>query len=256
MKKFIPLLAVTTFFACNSDSEIKKEEAPGSDTIVVTNKNSAVTFDEKLFKQLQLPLTLDTNFVINADTNDRIPFIQIRGLKSIYLENMISGSLSFDIDEFCRIDSLKENGAYKNYLSSLDIGMLKNSIAFKTGWIDLKNGTKLFLWGLNYDSFEACPFFSGKVIIGTFVSENKQNTSFVIAERSGGGDPPSMGNEDVTAKINTDGTIDILSIRINDDLDIPGEETITEKLVLKLEKDKITVVDSKKETKSTENTTP
>ncbi|MGZ4044114.1 MAG: hypothetical protein ACXVO9_12995, partial [Bacteroidia bacterium] len=160
--------------------------------------------------------------------------------------------LSYDINSFCEIDSLKQEGKYNSYLEKLDIGMTKVAISFKLGVIDLGNGAKLFLWGVHNSSFEACPFFAGTTIIGTFVNANKQNTHFVIGEISGGGDPPSMGNDQVTSKINTDGKVEIKRISVNDDLDIPGEETTIETIVLKLNADKIEILDSKKQVKNTE----
>jgi hypothetical protein len=251
--KLIPLFFVLIFFACcTPEKPSEKNPADVTDSILSEKGISGVTFDEKLFRKLKLPLVLDTTFVMKADTNERISFSQVRGLKTKFADHPALDLVSYPLNEFCRIDSLKENEVYADYVKGLDIGMTKNSIAFKVGWLEFDNGTKLFLWGLNYTSFEACPFFSGKVILGTFVNEKNENTTFVIAERSGGGDPPSMGNTDVTAKITADGVVDMESINITDDLDIPGEETTRESFSLKLEKDKVLVKSSTKKTTSTE----
>ncbi|MGZ3919895.1 MAG: hypothetical protein ACXVC7_06370 [Bacteroidia bacterium] len=251
MKKLIYILALAVLFGCNNESSEKDAEL-STDSTGIVNKSIAASFDDKEFKTIKLPIEIDTNFILEVDTNDRVPYQQVRQLGNNILQHEISSGLSYDINSFCEIDSLKQEGKYNSYLEKLDIGMTKVAISFKLGVIDLGNGAKLFLWGVHNSSFEACPFFAGTTIIGTFVNANKQNTHFVIGEISGGGDPPSMGNDQVTSKINTDGKVEIKRISVNDDLDIPGEETTIETIVLKLNADKIEILDSKKQVKNTE----
>ena len=101
-------------------------------------------------------------------------------------------------------------------------------------------------------SYEACPFFEGTTVIGTFVNDNRKNTHFVLACSRGGGDAPMTFHEEMDALIAPDGKINIKKISVSDDMDVPGNETTKQLLVLKLEKDKITIIDSKKEVKVTE----
>lgn len=251
MKKCICLVLVTFLLGCNSHDG-NRGDANSRDSLNNKNGNFEASFDDKLFKPLTLPLRIDTNFILEVDTNERIPYQQVRQLGTNFLKTEMSGSLAYDINTFCEIDSLKHVGAYEAYLEKLDIGMTKISISFKSGVIDLKNGAKLFIWGIHNSSYEACPYFAGTTIIGTFMNAEKKNTHFVIGEISGGGDPPATGNDEVTAKLDENGTITIKSVSVNDDLDIPGNEKTKQSLVLKLTKDKIEIVDSKKETKNTE----
>jgi hypothetical protein len=250
MKFYIFLIAIL-FVSCNSQDSDNKKQQVSTDSSFISTKTAA-TFDDKLFKLLSLPLSIDTTFIIKLDTNDRIPFEQLRALRAQFLDNELSNSIAYNINTFCEIDSLKQIGEYKKYVDSLTIGMTKISIGYKIGCIDFKNNSKLFIWGLTSSSYEACPFYNGTLVIGTFVNEARQNTHFLLGEISGFGDPPSMGNSELTAKINSDGKIEIKSILISDDLDVPGEETTKRTLILQLDKDKIQVLDTKKEVKNTE----
>jgi len=253
MKKFIYALISACLMSCSNNEE-KKETNKSTDTLAVENITIEAGFDPRLFKTLQLPLNIDTIFIMNVDTNDRIPYQQARQLGANFLKQESMQWVSNDINEFCLIDSLKQEDKYRDYIEKLEIGMTKKSIAYKVGLVNFTNGSKLFLWGIINSSYEACPFFSGTNIIGTFVNQHNQNTHFILAGRWGGGDPPAMMNKDITAKINADGKIEIENVTVNDDLDAPGVEITKENLILKAEKDSLRLVDFKKEVKSTEKT--
>ncbi|MBA3664908.1 MAG: hypothetical protein H0W61_11970 [Bacteroidetes bacterium] len=252
MKNWNYAALIILMAACSTGEKESKGEAVSADSNGITNKTVAGGFDENTFNVLQLPLVIDTNFILEVDTNQRIPYQQLRQLGANFLDTEISSGLVYDINSFCEIDSLKQAGAYAQYVSKLDIGMTKIAISFKLGRIDLKNGARLFLWGVHNSSYEACPFFGGTTIIGTYVNTNKQNTHFVIGEISAGGDPPSMGNDEVTAKINTNNEVVIRRVSVNDDLDIAGEQTTTLTLVLKLNGERIEKVSATKTEKNTE----
>jgi hypothetical protein len=207
-------------------------------------------FSENNFKKLQLPLKTDTVFVDKADTNSRLTYRDLRGAGAKLFTN---DDIKYGLGIFCHIDSLKEKKLYQAYVDSLDIGMTKNSIAFKVGSIALKNGSKLFLWGTESSSFEACPVFNEKNIIATYVNaKGEMIGTFLLAKRFSGADPPSTGSEDVMAEIDADGNISQTSISISDDLDIPGNEITTVISEIKLTDNKIEKKELKKEKNKTE----
>lgn len=255
MRKFILPVLIVILSACNRAEDRPGIKEDAADSTGIVNKSTSASFDETLFKEINLPLVIDTDFILEADTNDRIPYQQIRQLGTNFLNHDLSSGLSYDINTFCEIDSIKRAGLYNEYLEKLDIGMTKIAISFKIGVIKFRDGTRLFLWGVHNSSFEACPFFAGTTIVGTYLNPEKKNTHFVIGEVSGGGDPPAIGDDEVTSKINADGKIEIKGLSVNDDLDVPGDERTTQELTLQLQADSIKIIKSKKETKSTEAAT-
>jgi hypothetical protein len=82
------------------------------------------------------------------------------------------------LNSFRRLDSLKSAGKYENYISSLDIGMYKDITGILLKDISVSEAKILRVWGINYNSYEACPYFGGKVLfIGTI--ENNKTTAYV-----------------------------------------------------------------------------
>jgi hypothetical protein len=197
-----------------------------------------------------LPLKTDTTFVDKADTNSRLTYHDLREAGSKLFQN---GAIKYNLSIFCKIDSLKEKKLYQAYVDSLDIGMTKNSIAFKVGYLELKNGSRLFLWGTESSSYEACPVFSEKNVIATYVNaKGEMIETFLLAKRFSGADPPSTGSEDVMAEIDAEGNIKQTGISINDDLDVPGEETTIVNTEIKLSDTRTEKKEIKKDVKNTE----
>lgn len=253
MKRIFIFFSLITFVSCN-DSNITNINTPVNDSLAIIQKHSGANFDERAFKELHLPLTIDTTFIQQLDSSDRIPFEQIRSLNADYLQNELTSGINFSINKFCEIDSLKQIEEYQQYINALDIGMTKKSIAFKVGQIPLQNGAKLFLWGLVSESYEACPFFQGTEIIATYVDQNKKNTHFLIGEISSGGDPPMIGNSQITATINSNGKIEMRCIKTEDDIDVPGKNIKQIQLLIELDAIEIKILDSKESISETEKT--
>jgi hypothetical protein len=255
MKRIIPGFVLLLAIGCSQKSSEEKIDVKPVDSTGIVDKSVAASFDERTFKELNLPLIIDTNFIMEVDTNDRIPYQQVRQLGTNVLKNDVFGGITYDLNSFCEIDSLKQEDMYNAYLEKLDIGMTKIAISFKVGVIKYGNNSRLFIWGVHNSSYEACPFFGGTTLIGTFVNSKNQNVHFVIGELSAGGDPPSMGNDEVTARLEKDGTIKIHSLSVTDDLDVPGDDRTEQWITLKIENDEIKIVDSKKENKNTKPAT-
>jgi hypothetical protein len=220
MKKIILLNTLLFAFSCTNNSG--KEVIAGSDNMAAKSDTMGLSpgFSENDFKALQLPLLIDTNFVMNADTNDRLNYLM--HLRSVTAKG-VDSELEYHLRDLHMIDSLKLNDAYEEYVKKLDIGMIKNSIAFRIGYASIASG-KLFLWGIDYCSYEACPYFSGKLVIASILSSKGETKHFIVGKRGGAGDPPSTMHEDIVSKIEKDGTINTEIIKVNDDLDVPGEE--------------------------------
>ncbi|MEO6303140.1 MAG: hypothetical protein ABIP51_08195 [Bacteroidia bacterium] len=253
MKNYIYFFALVICISCSTEKSKENDQLTTMDTAIV--ENTIVTnfpFEEKDFKKLPLPFTMDTLFIQKVDSSNRITYQQVRSLGINFLKSELGDGLSYDLNTFCEIDSLKQVGKYKNYVEHLDIGMTKKCIAFKLGLLDMGNNNKLFIWGIEVSSYEACPYFSGTKIIATFVNGEKETTHFTIAEISGGGDPPSSGNDQITAIIEADGKIRVDQISIGDDSDVPGIDITNKTYQLKIDGNRIVVVDTKTEEKSKE----
>ena len=251
MKNYIYIFAILLLVSCSEKKEEQNVQTASADSLAVNNVETDFLFKEAEFKKLSLPFTMDTLFIQKVDTNNRITYQQVRALGINFLKSELGDGLSYDFNTFCEIDSLKQVGKYVDYVNHLDIGMTKRCIAYKLGFMDIGNN-KLFIWGIDASSYEACPYFSGTKIIATFLNGEKEVTHFTIAEISGGGDPPASGNDQITAVIYADGKITIDHLNVGDDSDLPGKDVSETIIDLKIEGNKVVVVDTKKEIKSKE----
>ncbi|MGZ6520129.1 MAG: hypothetical protein ACXVED_21355, partial [Bacteroidia bacterium] len=89
MKKLIYILALAVLFGCNNESSEKDAEL-STDSTGIVNKSIAASFDDKEFKTIKLPIEIDTNFILEVDTNDRVPYQQVRQLGNNILQHEIS----------------------------------------------------------------------------------------------------------------------------------------------------------------------
>jgi hypothetical protein len=220
LNKIFTLSTVLIAFSCTNNSGKEALVNNTADTLKTEMIPSVEGFNESHFKTLRLPLNIDTNFVMDADTNDRLNYLM--HLRSVMTKG-VESELEYHLKDLHMIDSLKLNDGYTEYVKKLDIGMIKNSIAFRIGHVSMAAG-KIFLWGIDYGSYEACPYFSGKLVIASVFSTKGEPKHFIVGKRGGAGDPPSTMHEDIVSTIENDGTITTKIITVGDDLDVPGEE--------------------------------
>jgi hypothetical protein len=67
--------------------------------------------------------------------------------------------------------------------------------------VNLNDSADLFLWVLDYSSYEACPYYSGTTIYGSLFVNRKFKNTAAIGDISGGGDPPVWGGTLITSNI-------------------------------------------------------
>lgn len=249
MKKLFLLASCFNLF-CSCGGSEKKEQKQEKERVEATEVNHV--FDTLGFRELPLPLAIDTSFVDKADSSLRLTYSHIRSMSNNFFENELCRGMAYDLNTFCEIDSLKKINKYKEYVERLDIGMTKNCIAYKIGYCNLPDSCKMYVWGMQTKSYEACPFYEGRFLIATLVNAKGEGKHALVAERSGGGDPPSMANTDMTSDISRDGNISVKRILVMDDLDTPGNVIATETVKLSTSGGNFSFSDYKKEEKNTE----
>lgn len=146
-------------------------------------------FTAEFKKELSAPLTIDSAFISNLDTLEAIDSNLLKELQKDSLNTDLAGDLRSSVAGCILIDGLKQSGRYQRYLDSLDIGMLKNAMAFSIGKLKM-NDRYLLLWGINESSFDACPLYSGTSIIASWPGNDGSFTHIVAAEMYDAADAP------------------------------------------------------------------
>lgn len=234
MKLLVPLSLVfgMIFFSCATETtnDSIQETSQITDTTVIVDsiidqiieievdpKRNVIDV-EKLFSKasenFELPLKIDSSFLEKYALQGEDSEYNLNGQEVKHLgfsfptEANISNSKSWQIKTFTEIDSLKKNGGYDDYLSALDIGQTKYSAANAFGKVNVNEQSIILLWSLDFSTYEACPYGYGTFIFGTVFTNNTATNTSLLAEKSGGGDPPAWGDDYTESELN-DSTIAI-----------------------------------------------
>lgn len=231
-------LLVLTCWSCANNTEENTSESEAvavsdtgvieKDTLNLVEEIPVIPLDPLLisnFKELELPYALDSGSIENLNTEKRISAQQV-DLLTQNITGALAWEMEYELNTFYKIDSLKQINKYEDYVSSLDIGQMKNSEAFALGFLDLGNNKQLFLWGLQYTTYEACPFMHGTTVYGSLFENGVQKSVRVFAEAMAGGDPPSMMSRVIELQINENGEAQIHQVEIQTELAEEGEDDV------------------------------
>lgn len=196
MKTLLTIIAIAIFLGCNNKKDNKTELTAG--TISEEIKIDSLVL-EKIFSDATLKL-------VNASE-----IIELT-------KNLPDTSLFAGLGEgFLRLDSIKMAGAYADYVSHLDIGMYKDIKAVVYKDLDLGKDNVLKIWGFDYQTYEACPFANGKVILVSSFKDGKNVSCMPFAYFHNWADAPfydsyktnsvldKMGNLTIIETVNSGG---------------------------------------------------
>lgn len=241
MKTFYFLALFTVCISCaekeNNSSQVvssdrQSEQYDSSevlrDTLALAVEEISFPVPEELdgdFKLISLPYSLDSSDLEALEIENRLTHEQVE-LLTRNLDSNFAWEMEYELNTYFKIDSLKRAGAYEDYLASLDIGQMKNSEAYPLGYVELAPNKKLFLWGLEYGTYEACPFMAGTTIYGSIFENGVQTSTRVYAESMAGGDPPSMMSKIIELNISEEGEALIHQLEIHTELADEGEDIV------------------------------
>lgn len=174
------------------------------------------------------PLVLDSALVVKTTESDSLSSADFRILSANYNKHELFDQQSWNMENFLKIDSIKIAGGYADYVASLDLGMTKDSKAYALFHMKPNDSTLLFFYGIDYGSYEACPWSRGTYVFMTVVYANTIGESICIALEDAGGDPPAYGSSSRSAELSKEGEIKIHDFNLSDeDMDAPEVQTKT-----------------------------
>ncbi|MEX1002454.1 MAG: hypothetical protein WDZ35_10110 [Crocinitomicaceae bacterium] len=183
---------VTTDVASDSSEVDTLTEMDDETTIDVT---ALMTKFNTVF---DLPLKIDSAFVTQFSSESAEDPYTLTGSEVAYLlrkmtTDQATSSADYMPKEFIKLDSIKKNGNYKEYQDNLDLGMTRYSHAKPVGKVIWDEQLTIYLWSLDYATYEACPYAAGTYVFGTVFYQGKARNTTLLGEDSGGGDPPVWG---------------------------------------------------------------
>ncbi|TNF47004.1 MAG: hypothetical protein EP305_09240 [Bacteroidetes bacterium] len=186
----IPLL-----LSCSSEKkEIKEGEKAENESIAYEPK-----FPDSLkklisnFNTSELPFRADSNLLEKLDAQ-KFVLLDNEQILSLYSNYVPSEKWnSYYVDEVIGMNLRKRNSTYESYLESLDLAMLKDANAYAIQ-LFAKEDIGLMLWGIEYSSYEACPFYAGWELYVSVIKEGKVDKCIKVGGIQSAGDPPAMSS--------------------------------------------------------------
>lgn len=244
MKKLFFYISIVAIFCSCGTGQQKDSKEIKNDSLAINSKE--LQRSARLFKETTLPLAIDTTFIFMIGRGDSLGSFEIKALAGNIFNHALSGGLEYELNTFCRIDSIKEAGKYQQYIDSLDIGMTKISTAHALNEFHLDNNTLVLVWGLYSSSYEACPSSESWTTYGTLVYKGEVKETFLLGECSFWADPPVASQRTVTSTITGSGLVTTDVYQVNDqDMDSAYVEITKEKYSFTI-KDGTICIDSEK----------
>lgn len=198
MKQFIIIiLAGFVLYGCGENT-MNEQQVYDEDKSIVNINQSALedapinlAFPEELssvkdsFNVLQLPLKIKEGEIGKLPIHGELTFKQLSFLSQNY--DTLKKYYQF-LDDTKEMYKRKMNGMYREYVDGLDLAELKDAVARPVGMINLDT-SYIFLWVIDYSSYEACPFYSGLELYASIVNLNGVNSYYLGIDESSG-DPP------------------------------------------------------------------
>ncbi len=220
MKNYIVILTILLVAACQEEQpkESEKEKEVEKDTVLVDTTAVADTLVipelseellsllEKKTKEYDLPFDLDSAGFskVMKEMESDLSTKEIKLLSKPLLDHEYTETVEWRTEHLLEMEERKRKGEYEEYVSSLDIGMLRDIVGSMGPILRIDEHSFMILWSIDYGSFEACPFYSGTLIMATLVYQNEMKNTVLIGEVSGGADAPVWGDTEIYSSITKD----------------------------------------------------
>lgn len=186
----------------------------------------------KTNQEFELPLLIDSTFIekyalTGEDAKYNLSSKEAKYLSFSFTEGDLVSGGGWRINTFIEIDSIKKAGKYEGYLNQLDLGQARYCIGHVIGKVAMNTQTTLLLWNLDYATYEACPYGYGTYVYGTIITNGVGSNTCLIAEKSGGGDPPSWGDTYMQSEL-TDSSLTTFCLDSWGEYGYDGEDDFTE----------------------------
>lgn len=236
MKKLVYLLPFAVVLtSCGGDATVNDtaSDSTKTDSTAVLNPNISIDLAGLLAKfpaSTALPFEQDSAYLVDQTMEDSF---KLTGDEAKYLSyNFVESDILFSgkttIDDVVFFDSLKLSGGYDGYVEVLDLGMMKDANAYAAERLKLDDSTELLMWYIDFGTYEACPYFSGKYLYASIFRNNQITSCIAIGEDSGGGDAPYW-SETTTLCAITSGKISATRVdRNGGETDEEGNDMVSE----------------------------
>ncbi|MDX2173187.1 MAG: hypothetical protein SFY56_08710 [Bacteroidota bacterium] len=152
----------------------------------------------------QLPMSISSENIDSLIPKVTLKTYEVRKLSNKFIKNNFSKKCQYSIEQFYKIDSIKENGDYKSWKHQTEIGEIINAEAYPIYKIKIDENNYLLFWMLQESTAEACPYSWLRSVFVTVIFNNKIKETILFAEHMGSGDAPVSYDKKITGSISKD----------------------------------------------------
>jgi hypothetical protein len=194
---FVGILIVL-YAGCTGEEKEKEVKSKIDSTDVDSVEMVEINEDVEYFMGLEgvafdFPVEVDSSFmtaVQETGAGMELNTERVKLLSANMADNVLNEETEWGLRNFYFIDSLKVNKKYKKYVDNIDIGMVKYAEAMYLGRADFDESNSMIVWMVSHSSYEACPYFSGIMIMGTMIRDGEIAGCSLLGEEMSGGDAP------------------------------------------------------------------
>lgn len=189
------LFTAWNFMSCDNKQENLTDVSISSKDSITYS--STVNEFLNAFPLMDADLKLDHLFFEDSTRNHTHSILSkalVQELAAELGEDEESKQQIYYINDYYKIQTMKDDRKYEEYVQSLDIGMTKDAQCYALGRLHYGDSIGILLWKINYSSYEACPMYAGNHILASLYYHGKLMKTHLVAQEEAGMDAP-MGYE-------------------------------------------------------------
>jgi hypothetical protein len=196
MKKYFYLAGLGLLLSsCGGESTPGGDsDSTKTDTVAALPANSAIdpALLAKFTVSTAIPFAQDSAYLASMILNDtnKLTADELRYLSYGFVDTEVSYEGLIPVEDALFFDSLKADGSYDGYIETADIGMMIRSEAHVAQKVKVDDSTDVLLWVVDFGTYEACPYASGKILYGSVLRNGVVTSTTILGEDSGGADAP------------------------------------------------------------------
>ncbi len=185
-------------------------------TIISCSQNQETTSEFSIFQE---DVSIDSTSLGKLLQDSTLQKLNPKELEILTTTMPDTNNFYWLIENYVYLDSIKKAGQYEAYLNKLDIGMIKEIVSKKFKTIVIGDSITLVFWGLDFSSYEACPFTEGKVLFLSTLKNGKNSFCLPVSYSQHWSDAPVYNSLEASFTLNKNGFLKIKEREVIGDLD-------------------------------------
>jgi hypothetical protein len=211
VKKFISSLSILLILisSCSSNKQSTDDlnQEIGLTSILYPNE---IRDSLAVFTKIKFDFIINEDFFTDSLKNNNKTILRVDIVK-LLSQNLSSDEASqtnsYYFNDYFLIEEAKKNKKYDAYVQNLDIGMMKEANCYALSRLEFGDSLALLVWKIEFNSYEACPYYTGTHVLGSLIYDGKIVKTMQLANKETAADAPMSSTSTQFVKITKSGEI-------------------------------------------------